>query len=271
MMLEASFAAAMLTGLLGSSHCIGMCGGIVTALNMGIDQGPTAGSKQSPKSSFAYQLSYNAGRLLSYAMIGLLAGSIGLQMQLIINPMVARVIAAIFMILLGLYLANWWRGLKLLEFWGYRVWRHLQPLSQHLLPVRSQPQAFMLGMLWGWLPCGLVYAVLVWALTTADPIIAATIMLGFGLGTLPALLVAGELANRFAAQARSGRLRAIAGVGIIGLGLIALFIALQGDHTRHGEGSAMEWPPVTPSSASYQRQPVFYKRTRSRISTLRRF
>jgi sulfite exporter TauE/SafE len=226
MPIELEFSAAFLVGMLGSSHCIGMCGGIISALGVGIDNGH---SKKS-SSRFGFHLSYNAGRIFSYLLIGLVAGFIGSAMAIMGNPFIARILAAVFMISLGLYLANWWRGLALLERWGYRIWRYIQPLSKRLLPVHNYRQAFMLGMLWGWLPCGLVYAVLVWALTTGNPVEAAILMTGFGLGTLPALLLVGKFSQDFAIRFRSSKFRATAGVIIMVFGFVALFMAIENRH-----------------------------------------
>ena len=213
-------------GLLGSSHCIGMCGGIVSALWVGVEDGPTSSNR--PRTGF--HLSYNAGRIFSYLLIGLLAGFIGSGMVKFGSPFVARILAATFMIALGLYLANWWRGLALLERWGYQIWRHIEPASKRLLPVRNYRQAFLLGMIWGWLPCGLVYAVLIWALTTGDPIDAAILMAGFGLGTLPALLLVGKLSQDFARRFKSAQFRVTTGSIIIVFGFIALFMAVDNRH-----------------------------------------
>ena len=163
---ELTFGAALLVGLLGSSHCIGMCGGIVAALNMGIDPGPTAARKP----VILYQLVYNSGRIISYVLVGLAAGALGSSLaELGVKPIFGKLLAAGFLIALGLYLANWWRGLVVLERLGSKLWRHIQPLGKRLLPIQNPLHAFLLGMLWGWLPCGLVYAAVAWSLTTADP------------------------------------------------------------------------------------------------------
>ncbi len=213
---ELSFGAAIIVGLLGSSHCIGMCGGIVSALGMGVSERVS----KRPRSLFVYHLGYNGGRIVSYVLVGLLAGSLGAGlMQLGVSPLAGKLFASAFMIALGLYLANWWRGLALLERLGQRLWRHIQPLGQRLFPIENPAQAFLLGLLWGWLPCGLVYAVVAWALTTGDSYQAALLMLGFGIGTLPALLLAGNAFHFFRDWVRSPLIRTSAGVLIIGFGI----------------------------------------------------
>ncbi|MDH3219453.1 MAG: sulfite exporter TauE/SafE family protein [Gammaproteobacteria bacterium] len=226
---DLTFGAAIIVGLLGSSHCIGMCGGIVAALNMGIADGIS----RKPGSLFVFQLGYNAGRITSYLLVGLLAGSLGAGLaQLGVSPVVGKLFAASFLIALGLYLANWWRGLALLERLGFIVWRHIQPLGKRLFPIRNPAQAYLLGLIWGWLPCGLVYAVVAWSLTTANALEGAKLMLGFGLGTLPGLLIAGNVLNHFKNRVRSPLLRTSAGIIIIAFGLYSGFTGLTG-HYHH--------------------------------------
>lgn len=230
MPMELTFAAAILVGLLGSSHCIGMCGGIVSAFSMGLADDLSA----APKSLFLYQLAYNSGRICSYVLVGLLAGTLGAGLaKLGVSPLAGRLFAAAFMIALGLYLANWWRGLTILEKFGARLWRQIQPLGQQLLPIRSPLKAFLLGALWGWLPCGLVYSVVAWSLTTANTIDAAVLMLGFGLGTLPAMLLVGNAFNYFRDWVKIPAIRTTAGILIIAFGVYSGFVGLM--HSKHGQ------------------------------------
>jgi len=230
MPVDLTFGAAIIVGLLGSSHCLGMCSGIVAALNMGVSDGPTS----KPKSLLLYQLSYNSGRISSYVLVGLLAGTLGAGlMQLGVSPVAGKLVAAAFMIALGLYLANWWRGLVVLEKLGHKLWRHLQPLGKRLFPVRNPLQAYLLGMLWGWLPCGLVYAVVAWSLTTGNGYDGAKLMLGFGLGTLPAMLIAGKVFSFFKDWVKSPLVRTSAGIIIIAFGLYSGFTGLKSQLHHH--------------------------------------
>jgi hypothetical protein len=208
-----------------------MCGGIVSALNMGVADGRGA----PPRSLFAYQLAYNVGRICSYLLVGLVAGSLGGGLaELGLSPLAGRLLAAFFMIALGLYLANWWRGLALLEKFGAHLWRHLQPLGQRLFPIRNPWQAFLLGGVWGWLPCGLVYAVVAWSLTTTSAVDAAVLMLGFGLGTLPAMLLAGNAFNYLRQWVRAPAIRRTAGLLIMAFGVYnGVSGLLQAQHHQH--------------------------------------
>ena len=234
--MDLTFGAAIIVGLLGSSHCIGMCGGIVGALNMGI-----SGDRSSqPGTRFVFQLAYNLGRIGSYVLVGLLAGTLGAGLaQLGVKPVVGKLFAAGFMIALGLYLANWWRGLALLERLGSKLWRHVQPFGQRLFPISNPFQALLLGALWGWLPCGLVYATVAWSLTTANAYDAALLMLGFGMGTLPAMLLVGSAFNILKSWVQSPWVRTCAGVLLIAFGIYSVITGLaQSHHHQHADLSS---------------------------------
>ena len=175
-----SFLTAFLLGLFGSIHCMGMCGGIVGALSV-----HTQHAKP-----ITLQLSYHLGRITTYGLIGLLAGFAGLWLSSSHDSagLVLRTLSGVILILMGLYVLGSTNTLLWLEKGGAKLWKFIQPLSKHMLPVRSAKQALGLGMIWGLLPCGLVYSTLSWALVSANPIHSATLMMAFGLGNLPALL-----------------------------------------------------------------------------------
>ncbi|HHJ14704.1 MAG TPA: sulfite exporter TauE/SafE family protein [Gammaproteobacteria bacterium] len=219
MPVDVSLLSAFLVGLLGGVHCVGMCGGIVTALSLG--------ARDATVSRLVLLLAYNGGRIGSYMLAGALFGGLGwmaahwsgihaLQLGL-------QWLAALFLVAMGLYLGGWWLGLRHVEAVGAHVWRRLEPLGRSLLPVRHPGQALLLGALWGWLPCGLVYSVLVWAVSLADPVRGAILLLSFGLGTLPNLLLMGLAASRLAAAARNPRLRQLAGLLVLTFGLVSLY------------------------------------------------
>ena len=217
-MLELSLASAFLVGLLGGGHCAGMCVGIVGAVSLSLP-----GSR--PRIGFL--LAYNLGRIASYGAAGLLAGAIGASSFFLDHVLpVERVLyalASVMLILLGLYLAGIWRGVVVLETVGGKLWRQVQPWSKRFLPVRTLPQALALGSIWGWLPCGLVYSVVVAALATGSPWHGAALMLAFGLGTLPALLAMGMAAVRMRAVLQHVWVRRLSGLVVIGFGLLGLW------------------------------------------------
>ncbi len=211
---------ALLAGLLGASHCIGMCGGIVTALTLG------ASTKTAPP--LLYLFVYNSGRILSYTFAGFLMGAIGSTLSYYLLPLhqvqfVLGLVAGIFMILLGLYLGRWWHGFKKIEHLGGQLWQLIEPLSKRFIPVSSLPQAFILGMLWGYLPCGLVYTMLFWSISTGNASQGALIMFSFALGTLPLLLTMGIFACQLRQLMQKDWLYQITGILVIALGIVHLF------------------------------------------------
>lgn len=232
MPVEISYFAAFIAGLLGGVHCLGMCGGIVGALTFGIN--PVQGNKeagtvkpQPPKNITPYLLAYNGGRLLSYTFAGVLVGGISMlasNLPVLNNIQFGlQIFAALFMIALGLYIAGWWTGLRNIERAGGMIWKHIEPISRRFIPVRSPFQALILGSLWGWLPCGLVYTILFWSISTGSAIEGGLLMLSFGLGTLPMLLAMGVFAASLSSFIRKSWVRSLAGGIIIAFGLFSLF------------------------------------------------
>lgn len=215
---ELSILAAFLVGLLGGGHCVGMCGGIVGAVSMTLP---------GQRAQLPFLLAYNGGRIASYAAAGVLAGLLGASSVFLDHVLPAEkllyALASLMLVALGLYLAGWWQGVLLLEKAGGRLWRRLQPLSQKLLPLHSPPQAFALGLLWGWLPCGLVYSVLVAALASGSAVSGGLLMLAFGLGTLPTLLAMGMAAVRLKTFLQNAWVRRASGLLVLGFGLLGLY------------------------------------------------
>lgn len=211
---DSGFAAVFLIGLLGGVHCAGMCGGIVSALTV---QLPGA------RPAWPLHLAYNLGRITSYAIAGALMGSLG-SLGLLLNnvlpvQMTLYVGANLMMVALGLYLVGVTRTLTFTERAGQALWRRVQPLTRRFLPVRGVGQAFPLGLLWGWLPCGMVYSVLAMTLLTGSAWRGAATMLAFGLGTLPNLMLAGLLLVRFRNLVQARALRLVSGALVLGFGV----------------------------------------------------
>lgn len=229
---ELTFLAALLVGFLGSTHCIGMCGGI--AGTTGVSLGRSGGL--SFLNRVSYLLLYNFGRITSYTAAGYIAATIGaagfgLFPQNVARPLTAAISIG-FLLALGAYLAGWWSFLPRLESVGGKLWRKIEPLGRRLLPVRTRSQAFMFGFVWGWLPCGLVYSVLAWAVATAQPGRGALLMLGFGLGTLPTLLGLGMAGQTLQRLRRHPGIRRAAGISLILLAVAMFALHQQNSHSH---------------------------------------
>ncbi|WP_374326752.1 sulfite exporter TauE/SafE family protein [Azonexus sp.] len=211
---DSGFLALFLVGLLGGAHCVGMCGGIVGALAMG-----------SP-ARWSMHLAYNGGRILSYGLAGALAGALGAAGLGLEGQVPARLILYLFanlmLIALGFYLIGATQALAFTERLGQSLWRRLQPLTRRFLPATRVSQAFPLGMLWGWLPCGLVYSALASALSAGSAQRGALLMLAFGAGTLPNLLLAGILLARLNEFVRRPVVRWTSGLLVLGFGVYGL-------------------------------------------------
>lgn len=228
--MEAQFAAAFLIGLLGGVHCVGMCGGIVGALTV-----------QTPRRRRAWNLhlAYSAGRIMSYAAAGALVGMIGgaglLFNQVLPVQLLLYILANLVLVGLGLYLAGLGNQLARLESLGAWLWKRIQPYSARLLPADTTAKAFLLGSLWGWLPCGLVYSLLASAMLSGGAATGAAVMFAFGIGTLPNLLLAGMAFKRLRDFTSNRRLRLAAGVLVAGFGFVGLARAANlGERIRQG-------------------------------------
>ena len=132
-------------------------------------------------------------------------------------------LSSLMLVALGLYLAGVWGAVRQLEQMGGGLWKRLQPYTRRVLPVNTLPRAMGLGALWGWLPCGLVYSVLLTALASGSAVQGALIMLAFGLGTLPNLLAIGLFWENVKSWVQSPRVRLAAGLTVMSLGGYGLF------------------------------------------------
>lgn len=215
---------AFILGLSGAGHCLGMCGGIAAALNLG--------SAHSP----AFTLAYHTGRVTSYTVLGAVLGLAAASIDIGAWTIGLRYLAGLLLIGMGLYIANWWRGMALLERAGARVWQPVQRFSSKWLPLRRWPQAFALGLCWGLMPCGLIYSSLAWAATAQNAVTSALMMLLFGLGTLPAMVATSLGAQRGQLLLRRRGLKQVIGVLLIASGAWTLYItAAHSGHSAHHE------------------------------------
>lgn len=222
-MSSSALVSAFLTGLLGASHCLAMCGGIACLLG-------TRSSKHSTRSAAISALLFNTGRVTSYALAGfVVAGSLS-QIARVADStkmlMALHWIAALMMILLGIHLMRFWSVLAPLERAGQLLWRPIQPHASRMLGSQSTWSALPLGMLWGWLPCGLVYSTLTLAAAQTNAAKGALVMACFGAGTFTIMCFAVMFGSKIQAFAKHRALQIISGLLVVSLGvnqLVKLF------------------------------------------------
>lgn len=210
---EISVIAAIGLGLLGTTHCLGMCGGIAAGFGMGNTHN---------RNAIARIILFNGGRVASYAILGGIFGLLGNQLMVFPINLILRLLAAALLIAMGLYVAGWWNGITRLEKLGQHIWKHIQPMTARQMPERTLRSAMILGLLWGFLPCGLVYSTLMWAAVAGDPWHSSLLMAGFGIGTLPGMVLTGIFAQRVRALLQRRDLRQIAGLLIIVFGFYSI-------------------------------------------------
>lgn len=222
-MLVNDFFSAFLIGLLGAGHCIGMCSGIASALSFSINP--------EQKNGLLSLLLYNLGRISSYSLAGFIFASSSSVLIIWMGGkeslIYLRIFAAIVMLLLAFYIARLWNGLLIVERAGQFIWKFIKPLAQYFLPLKHPALAFPLGFFWGWLPCGLVYSSLVWAISSANGLNGLIIMLGFGLGTLPAMMLVGTLSHQLKTILNKKWFRYSSGLILALFALQTIYIALQ--------------------------------------------
>ncbi|MFV7770970.1 sulfite exporter TauE/SafE family protein [Shewanella marisflavi] len=225
-MIDFTITGAFLVGLMGAGHCIGMCGGLVGAFSQ---QLPRRASDNILLGQLKFILSYNLGRIISYTFAGALVGGSASLLSTLFSLdaylVSMRVFAGVMMIITGLYIAQIWAGVVQIERVGKWLWRLISPVANKLLPITDLRHAFAAGLLWGWLPCGLVYSTLTWAVAANSAQQGALIMAAFGLGTLPALVSAGVAARYFAQLVQQRKVRILSGLILVSFGIQTLYIA----------------------------------------------
>lgn len=225
----------LIIGLLSSLHCLGMCGGIMGALSLSLP----ADVRENRIRVSLFVLLYNLGRLSSYMLAGALAGAFGVEILQLLGldsdsaHRMLRFAGAAFMVLIGLYLAGWFPQLIKVEKLGQPIWIRLEPIARRLMPIKTPLQALLYGMVWGWLPCGLVYVVLLMTVTAGSAVQGALMMAAFGLGTLPSMLSAGVMVSWVRKLAQSKNARLLIGLILIVTALASLFINGGGEHEHH--------------------------------------
>ncbi len=196
-----------LIGFFGGSHCVGMCGGLSSAFALHLPP---------HIKRFWLILLLNAGRITSYTLIGLILGSLG-QVGISLDQTRGLqnglyIAANLLLLLIGLYLAGLSGWVRHIESLGKPIWKRLNPLLNRLLPIRSIPACFGVGLLWGWLPCGLVYSASLYAFGSGSALTGGLYMLAFALGTLPNLLAMGFFASQLRSLLQNQTVRLITGL-----------------------------------------------------------
>lgn len=221
---------AFMMGIFSGAHCIGMCGGIICTLSYSCQRKPNQ-----TWLPFFYQLFYSFGRITTYSVLGVVSGLAGYAIAERMGTQSAvwiRYASSVFVILSGLYISGWWQWIAPLERAGKIIWRPVSGLTKYFLPVSSLHQAWLLGALWGLLPCGMVYSALLFSLGGQSVLNSALIMFAFGLGTLPALLLAGSLMHYYQQILAARWVRHLSGVTLIAFGMIMIWF-LQPQSLAH--------------------------------------
>lgn len=230
---------AFVVGLVSALHCWGMCGAIIGAMSLSLPRAV----RDNGRLLLLYTLTYNTGRVLSYALAGFLVTLLGQTLFFAASPawghLVLQLLGAVALVATGFYLGGWFPRFAFLEKLGAPLWRGLEPLWRRLFPVSSVGRALLLGVVWGWMPCGLVYTALAVSLAAASPGEGALTMAAFGLGTLPGTMAAGWVVERLTRWQRQVWVqRAVAGLFVV-MGLATMILAAVGDHAGHAVGFAV--------------------------------
>ena len=220
--MQVDYIAVFLIGLIGGfSHCIGMCGGFVLTYSIKITENE-AGAKQNTWQKIYPHLSYSAGRIITYTFLGEIFGFIGGTIGLILSMKNfqggLQLFAGIVMFFMGLDLAGLVPALPPNSFPGINPFKKL---VGNLFNKVNRSNVFGLGIVLGFIPCGLVYSVGAQAAATQSLLKGGLTMFVFGLGTVPAMLLSGLTANLISANVRS-RLYKVAALLVVLLGILTI-------------------------------------------------
>lgn len=238
--------AALLMGFFGSPHCLGMCGGLVAAFGLSMKEA-------SPAKRRRLVATYHFGRLLSYSSLGLIAGLLGTAVlaPLMVGNSTPRILLGLVLVFVGMTMLGL-PFLNKLERLGMRFWQALAPLRKKVFPLNTYPRALSAGLLWGFLPCGLVYGALLIAVVAHDPLSGAALMFVFGLGTVPMLVATHETVNWIRDKIGRLRLRQMNGAVMVisGLAVIVVPIVMANMHSGHSSTSPLDHSNMNHDSPS---------------------
>jgi sulfite exporter TauE/SafE len=226
--------AAMIIGLWSTGHCLAMCGGIAAAAGQAQQQNLNNSTAQRGIELLAWQF----GRVGSYMLMGLLVGAFG-SLFLTFAPVVgirqaAFIFANLMLIALGLHVSQLWSGIVQIERMGQIMWKWIAPYATATLIAKTPKhrdrgeqllRAIRAGAIWGWLPCGLVYSMLITASVSGSAANGALWMFAFGLGTIPALWLTSVASYQATAFFKRMAVRRSAGLLIVAFGLWGLLRA----------------------------------------------
>lgn len=215
---EALILSAFLLGFFGGVHCLGMCGGISTALTVSL----ATDQKQHAK----YLLCcYHVGRITCYILLGILFSLLGFSIKKLIGPIGSiglHFIASLFVIGVGLSFFGCFKSLALLERGGLSVWQKISPLGRHLLPIDRPIKAVVMGAIWGLIPCGMVYTAIALSMTAHNIENIFLVMLAFSIGTMPMMLAISFSTNKINRHVSTHWQRYIAGISLVLLGTTSI-------------------------------------------------
>ena len=223
--------AALTLGLLSAPHCLAMCGGIMSAFSLSPASAAT--------SRTSVVVHYSLGRLTGYVLLGVIAGTLGMALSMTgsMAPAMLRLFAGFMLVVLGAYTLGFTSMVQRFEKLGYGLWQGATN-SVGRIDLSQGRQQFLAGILWGWLPCGVVYSVLALAMGSANPLFAGLVMLSFGVGTLPAVAATGIAAGRLISWLRDHRTRLAVGLSLVGFGIwtmgfVVVSMLEQSHHMGH--------------------------------------
>lgn len=233
-MLSALLLTALLAGLAGSAHCFGMCGGMAGALGMRARANASSSAAASLRSAL-----YHVGRIGGYASVGAIGGAFGHSahwaLELARFESALRIVAGVFTLLIAVRILSRWNAFAPLERAGARIWMKLQPLAKRASLGNRWFGDLSLGLLWGWLPCGLVYSMALITMTTASALEGAAVMMAFGIGTLPSMFSSTLLAGVLPRLNQHPWFRHVTGAAMLGFGgwmIVAAALPLHAAHVH---------------------------------------